>query len=193
MIPSMFTGVRNLGLRNYGRFRVHRFRDKVWPTRSAIRLCVDGVLHPLKARGYSSDLSVFAGVFVRRAYSCLDYVSEPALIFDCGANVGYSSAYFLSRFPKAQVIAIEPEATNCALLRENLAPYGQRARVIQAGVWSHSTKLTVVETPYRDGREWSQQFSRVSAGRGSYHWHGGYRDPSMRIRRAADIDLEDGY
>jgi FkbM family methyltransferase len=154
----MFTGIRNLGLGNYSRFRVHRIRDKVWPTSRVIMLRVDGVEHPLKARGGSSDLSVFSGVFVRRDYACLDHVREPRLILDCGANVGYSAAYFLSRYPQSQVIAVEPDANNCELLRENLEPYGQRARVVQAGVWSHPTKLTAVDAPYRDGRQWAQQF-----------------------------------
>jgi FkbM family methyltransferase len=160
----MFTGVRHLGLRNYGRFRIHRLRDKVWPTDRRLTLRVDGVEHSLKARGGSSDLSVFSGVFVRRDYSCLDHVCDPQLVIDCGANVGYSPAYFLSRFPQAHVIAVEPDATNCELLRENLVPYGRRSQVVQAGVWSHSTTLTVVDAPYRDGRHWSQQFRECQPG-----------------------------
>jgi FkbM family methyltransferase len=154
----MLPGIRNVGLRNYGRFRIHRFRDKLWPCEKLYSLRVDGVRHPLKARGGSSDLSVFSGVFVRRDYSCLDHVNDARLIIDCGANVGYSPAYFLSRYPQAQLIAVEPDATNFELLRENLAPYGERAQLVQAGVWSHSTELTVVDAPYRDGRQWSQQF-----------------------------------
>jgi FkbM family methyltransferase len=129
-----------------------------------LSLRVDGVKHPLKARGGSSDLSVYSGVFVRRDYSCLDHVRDAELIIDCGANVGYSPAYFLSRFPKAHLIAVEPDATNFDLLRENLAPYGDRAQLVQAGVWSHSTELTVVDAPYRDGRQWSQQFRERQPG-----------------------------
>ena len=188
----MLPGIRNVGLRNYGRFRMHRFRDKLWPCEKLLSLRVDGIRYPLKARGGSSDLSVYSGVFVRRDYSCLDHVKDAQLIIDCGANVGYSPAYFLSRFPKAHLIAVEPDATNFELLRENLAPYGDRAQMVQAGVWSHSTELTVVDAPYRDGRQWSQQFRERQPGEKAVICYGRRRDAFGRVGLFADIDLEDG-
>jgi FkbM family methyltransferase len=39
------------------------------------------------------------------------------LIIDCGANIGASANYFSERFPKAKVVAIEPEAANFELLK----------------------------------------------------------------------------
>jgi len=43
------------------------------------------------------------------------------------------------------------------MLKENLQPYGDRAVVIQAGVWSHPTELKISEVPYRDGGKWAVQ------------------------------------
>jgi len=113
-------------------------------------------LHPLRCRRGSSDLDVFGQIFVGREYRCLDDVKEVGLIIDCGANVGYSSAYFLTRFPSTRVIAVEPDPANFATLVQNLAPYGDRCKALCTGVWSHSTDLVISEEPFGDGREWAR-------------------------------------
>lgn len=112
---------------------------------------------PLVCRPETSDRNVFRQIFIEREYSCLDGLSNVDLVIDCGANVGYSSAYFLTSFPKCKVICIEPDPLNFAVLQKNLAPYGERVKLLNAGVWSHSTGLKILTTPYRDGREWAVQ------------------------------------
>lgn len=113
--------------------------------------------YPLRCRINSSDIHVFFQIFVEREYSCLDDVTQASFIVDCGANVGFSSAYFLSRFPVAEVVAVEPDAENFQLLSQNLLLYGNRARTIQSAIWSRPARLTISEGKYRDGREWSRQ------------------------------------
>lgn len=100
---------------------------------------------------------MFKQIFVMREYSCLDELEDVRLIIDCGANVGYSSAYFLSRYPNCQLLAVEPEPTNFALLERNLAAYGGRARPIRAAIWSCTAPLVISEEKYRDGCEWARQ------------------------------------
>ena len=112
---------------------------------------------PLICRIRTSDLRVFRQIFVEREYSCLDDVVNPGLIIDCGANVGYSSAYFLSRFPLCKVISVEPDPDNYQTLAKNLAPFGDRSTVIWAGVWSHTTRLVISETRNGPGNEWGRQ------------------------------------
>jgi FkbM family methyltransferase len=153
----MFHGTRNLGLRSYLRFRRLRLRDKWSPRPGLLTLTAKNATYPLAARGDSSDLSVFSAVFLRRAYACLDHVRSPELILDCGANVGYSSAYFLTRFPGCRVVAVEPDADNFEIMRRNLKPYGDRVQLVHAAVWSQPAKLSIQELPYRDGRAWSRQ------------------------------------
>ena len=104
----------------------------------------------------SSDLAVFSQIFIEREYECLNLI-DGDLILDLGANVGYSSAYFLSRYPKSPLIAVEPDPSNSALLERNLAPYGSRATVIQAAVWSRATNLSIRAEQYRDGDPWTRQ------------------------------------
>ena len=113
--------------------------------------------YPLYCRYNSSDQEVFRAVFELSEYECLTDCRDVRLIIDCGANVGYSSAYFLTRFPQAKVIAIEPDSRNFAVLQRNLKPYGDRVKLYQAGIWSHTTGLTVCRGDYRDGREWATQ------------------------------------
>jgi FkbM family methyltransferase len=111
---------------------------------------------PLKCRPNTSDIDVFRQIYVIRAYRCLDEIRDAGLIIDCGANVGYSSAYFLSSFPKSYLIAIEPDPKNFSLLEINLAPYKNRYRTINSAVWSHPVGLLLSEVPFRDGREWAR-------------------------------------
>jgi FkbM family methyltransferase len=43
------------------------------------------------------------------------------LIVDAGANIGASCQWFLRKFPKSRVLAVEPDLENCQLLRYNCA------------------------------------------------------------------------
>ncbi len=114
--------------------------------------------HPLVARlRGSSDMDVFSQIFAYDEYACLRSVSSPRWILDLGANVGYSSAYFLSCFPAASVIAVEPDPDNCELCRRNLAPYGTRARVVPGAAWSTCSRLVLSRGTFGDGREWATQ------------------------------------
>jgi FkbM family methyltransferase len=65
---------------------------------------------------------------------------------DCGAGVGYASAYLLTRFPAAKVIAVEPDPNKFSVLQANLAAYGDRCRTLCAAIWSEPAKLVLVET-----------------------------------------------
>ena len=129
----------------------------VWPVRPR------GVRHPFWVRDGSSDLDVFRQMFVEHEYADLADLRDVDLVLDCGANVGYSSAYFLSRFPGCRVVAVEPDPANFAMLRRNLAPYGGRATCVRAGVWSHPARLGLAADAYRDGRDWARQVRPAAA------------------------------
>lgn len=113
-------------------------------------------MHPLEFRRDTSDLSVYRQVFLGLEYACVPDAA-PEFILDCGANVGYAAAYFLTRFPRAELIAVEPDPGNFKVLSRNLAPYGRRARAIHGAVWSHATRLSMAAPNYRDGEEWARQ------------------------------------
>ena len=120
--------------------------------------------HPMRYRRRTSDLYTFHQIFIEREYACLDNLGHVDLIIDCGAYVGYSSAYFLTRFPSSHVVAIEPDPKNFSVLRKNLAPYGKRAKPLQAAVWSHPALLVFSETKYRDGQAWTMRVRECKIG-----------------------------
>jgi len=90
--------------------------------------------------GWKPAFTNDAALFGFREYRCLKEVHDASLIVDCGANVGYSTVYFLTRYPRAKVIAVDPDPDNYALLEANVAPYGARCRPIRSAVWSSILK-----------------------------------------------------
>jgi FkbM family methyltransferase len=111
--------------------------------------------HQLSMRsGPSSDYDVAEQIFGHHQYAPLKRCQSVNTIVDCGSNVGYASAYFLTHFRAARLIAVEPEPSNYEICCRNLAAYGTRAKVINAAVWNCHTKLSIAHD-FRDGREWA--------------------------------------
>jgi FkbM family methyltransferase len=65
------------------------------------------------------------------------------LIIDAGANIGASSAYLALSFPEAQVVAIEPEPGNFALLSANVE--GLNVRCLQAAIAASTGHTRLVD------------------------------------------------
>jgi FkbM family methyltransferase len=120
--------------------------------------------YPLWVRSHTSDLAVFRQIFVHREYRCLDAVPGARVVIDCGANVGYSAAYFLSRYPAARLIAVEPDEGNFHQLERNLAPYGSRTLCLHTGVWGRCTGLVMSDEPFGDNREWARTVREAHPG-----------------------------
>ena len=117
----------------------------------------------VRLRG-SSDWDVFNQIFIAEEYSSLRSLENVSLVLDLGANAGYSSAYFLSHFPNARVVAIEPDEENFAVCERNLRPYGDRAILVHGAVWSECTKLCISRGSFGDGREWATQVMQPPSG-----------------------------
>lgn len=136
-----------------------------------IGLRMKGRLFPIKlkkmesvfyARFGASDVGVFNQIFAEQEYACIRDVKEPKLIIDCGANVGYSSLWFLQRYPHAKLIAVEPDSANFNLCKKNLQPFGNQIILVQAGVWPVDAGL-IVEAG-KGGKEWAFQVRECLAG-----------------------------
>jgi len=129
-----------------------------WSTPSIWRVRPQNVQFPLivRLRG-SSDRSALKQTIILEGYSNLLSVKDARTIIDLGANVGYASAFFLSQFPNARVIAVEPDDRNVQLCKENLRAFGDRATVLHGAVWSETTMLSLDVGHYRDGKEWATQ------------------------------------
>lgn len=111
--------------------------------------------HPLFFRYGSSDLWVFSQIFIRNEYGKIANIHDIRSIIDCGANIGYSSAYFLMNYPQVQIMAVEPDSRNFELLTRNTAPYASRVTCIQKALWSHQTGLKISTDPIGEANEWA--------------------------------------
>ena len=111
--------------------------------------------HPVALRtAKSSDLDVFRAVVLDDEYDFLEQLGTVRTVIDLGANVGLSSVVILSHFREAALLAVEPEPSNCVQLRKNLAPYLDRAHVLEGAVWPSGGEVSL-DYNAGDGREWA--------------------------------------
>ncbi len=99
----------------------------------------------LVLRPGSSDLGTFDEVFVGGVYDgVVRHAPETGTIIDLGANIGLASLFFLLRFPRARLLAIEPAPDNFALLTRNLAPFSARGCAVtrRAALWGADQPVT---------------------------------------------------
>lgn len=99
---------------------------------------------PIWMRPRTADRNMFADVLLDREYA-VDLDPPPAWILDAGANVGYTSLFFATRWPQARIIALEPAADNHAVLLRNVAHLPQ-VTAMRGALWSRPTHL-YVENP----------------------------------------------
>jgi FkbM family methyltransferase len=92
-----------------------------------------------------------------------------------------TSVYFVNRWPKARIIAIEPEPSNYSLLLKNAQPYPQITTVL-AALWKEPVMLNL----FNPGKgEWAFQ-TKVSA---DGKTHGMTLDEVMQTYQLDGIDL----
>jgi FkbM family methyltransferase len=107
------------------------------------RVHISGIAHPFWLRDGTSDEDVVHEVFIRNEY-CLQLPRSPRIIVDAGANIGCSAIFFTHEYPRARILAVEPEASNYSILRENIRPY-PNIRAIHAALWAADEVLAVVD------------------------------------------------
>lgn len=152
----------SLGTAAYARYRLAKIRQAF--ASEPFRLTSCRLAFPVFCRPRTSDIRVFKQIFIDLEYRCLDDCASPDLILDCGANVGYSSAYFLNRFPTARVIAVEPDPDNFKLLCENVKPYGRRCTPMLAAIWPEPKRLRLSQGTMGQGREWGRKVEPTQGG-----------------------------
>jgi predicted O-methyltransferase YrrM len=81
------------------------------------------------------DVSTIINNVIREEYGHFSYAGDPQWMVDAGAYIGDTAAYFLSRFPRFRVIALEPNPPAFAMASQNLKPYGERVILMKKGLW----------------------------------------------------------
>jgi FkbM family methyltransferase len=101
-------------------------------------------------RHREGDVVVLGEVFRRHYYEppaeLVDSLSEIHTIVDLGANIGIFGAFASSRWPKAQIVAFEPDAGNAAmhdrLILDN--QLSDRWQLIRAAAGNHDGHISFV-------------------------------------------------
>lgn len=96
--------------------------------------------------GYAEyDLSQFPQhTSIQAAYDRIVAAGRTPLIVDLGANIGVASVWFSCMYPRAHIVAVEPESSNADLCRRNTA--GRDVEVLTAAVGSTPGFVAVSET-----------------------------------------------
>ncbi|OFZ82429.1 MAG: hypothetical protein A2583_03760 [Bdellovibrionales bacterium RIFOXYD1_FULL_53_11] len=98
---------------------------------------------PVRLRRKTTDYNVFNDVFINNEF---DGLSGPSVrvIVDLGAYTGLSSVFFANKYPRARIIALEPEQSNFDLLKKNASFY-KNIECVHAAVWKHAACLEIFD------------------------------------------------
>lgn len=162
------------GLRAYWFYAKHRMMPSKRETLE--RFDIPGIPHPVWLRPGTSDWSVMEQVFLDDEYGFRSWPeheeaiyahyrttlerSKTSVIIDCGANIGLSSIWFATKFPRARVFAIEPEPGNFEILSRNVALF-ENVVPLQAAISDRNTRASLVNVK---NEPWAWQIQEGESG-----------------------------
>jgi FkbM family methyltransferase len=140
---TFVVGVGCLGFREYRSLRSLAPDKSAKVLSESVEFRIPSLDRPIFVRPGTTDAGSVIHTALRNGYG--KYLpDEPVrLIIDAGANIGDTTAWYLSRFPQARVFALEPDSENYKMLQRNCAPYGRRAELMKCGLWSSTAYLKV--------------------------------------------------
>ncbi len=127
------------GLKTYSLLR--RLRTGSPGPSAAVPVTLRNIRFPILVRPGTEDVATVVNNIIREEYGDFQSPADPGFMIDAGANIGDTAAYFLSRFPRLKVIALEPDPSNYALACDNLRPYGERAVLLQKALCGTDQQL----------------------------------------------------
>lgn len=128
-----FGKTKGLGL--YHKFYTDTVSDQV------VNFNVDGYEPKLYLRQGTSDAPTFQQIFLNTRYE-MDLPYPPKTIIDGGANVGFASVFFANKYPKAEVLAVEPDSSNFELVEKNTQAFSN-IKTIKSAIWGKTTSLRI--------------------------------------------------
>ena len=87
----------------------------------------------IRYRLNKGDLHSIREIWFEEDYH-LPFTATSGVLLDLGANIGMTSLWLAKRYPFTQVIAVEPDPNNAALVRQNLELNGIAAQVLEAAI-----------------------------------------------------------
>jgi len=91
-------------------------------------------------------------IFVEQTYKFKSKSDTPTIL-DCGANIGLSAIFFKQQYPKANIIAFEPDAKIFSKLRNNLKAFNLHdVKLYNNAIWTEDTVLNFDQDNALGGR-----------------------------------------
>lgn len=179
---SLYRNVQAFGIQDGSRAVAARIAATMFPAlRDKLKILrLGGLPYPIHVRPGTSDWAVIHQVFIAREYDCPSAGhnqavsefyedalsrSETPVIIDCGANIGLASIWYAQQYPRARIIAVEPEPENFRILALNVAKY-PNIHVVQGGVFDRETRVTLSNT---GDQPWTWETKETDAGEVTTH------------------------
>jgi FkbM family methyltransferase len=123
--------------------------------KGGVKLLIRGEAH--------SDYEVFKQIFVCDEYLIVKSLLKNRLLkkklrmIDAGANVGFTSLYFMVDFDNIEIIAVEPSHQNFLLLNKNIILNNAQNKVFteRKAISDRTGKKFDISSDFRDGKDWS--------------------------------------
>jgi FkbM family methyltransferase len=112
-----------------------------------IRVYLRPIAKKVVLRRQTTDVRCLEKVFVSDEYDP-PFQLLPRVIVDAGANVGMATLFFAQRYPQAKILAIEPEASNFEMLKQNCQSL-PNITLVRAALWPEHRELKI-ENPVVD-------------------------------------------
>jgi len=146
-------------------------------------LNIAGKSTPVNIRMFNGDFNMFYEVLYEKIYTLPTHlVSNPEVVLDLGANVGFASLFFADAYPDAKIIAVEPSASNFEQLQKNTASFS-RISPIQAAIYPTSDNVPFVE----DNLAYN---SKIGVGNGTSYMVNAITIPEiLSVHDIAEVDL----
>jgi FkbM family methyltransferase len=125
---------------------VHAVKGPGFPARVHLRKCVsDHAIFWQCLVMQQYDLSPFAQTArLLEQYREILGAGHAPLIIDAGGNIGLAAFWFAWIFPEASIVSVEPDPANFALLRRNVAVFGDRVRPVHGAVTEIPKAMRIV-------------------------------------------------
>lgn len=137
------------GVSNVARIYAARFLGH--PKTIAVRPV--GFSHTVRLRIRTTDFPTYQEVILDKHYG-FELPFTPEAIVDAGANIGLASVFFANRFPKAHIIAVEPELSNFKMLVDNARPY-PNITPVRAALWSFDGEVGIGDSAMSGSGHWA--------------------------------------
>jgi FkbM family methyltransferase len=117
----------------------------------SFRLKILGGSYPMRLRPYNGDWFIFLNTLFDRRYAPVAELVNPIrTVIDLGCHVGSSTLSLALLAPEARFFCLEANPGNVALLTDNLAGLGPRARILSGALSEKPGTVTFSD----DGFSW---------------------------------------